>query len=242
MTSQLALITGGSRGIGKNMVDFFKKKNWTVATCSKSKDWFNESNADFSFTCDISKKEQVIDGINNVVEQFGKIDVLINNAGITGCNPIEPTSSDELWHDIIDTNLNGAYYMCKYALPHIKDKTGRIINISSVLGVMGVSDQSAYSVSKHAVIGLTKCFAIYAAPRSITVNAICPGWVETEMMQKRIESLSLTTDDIKKTIPLSKILQSEEISSFAHYLTTSQASSFTGQAIILDGGQLLNIP
>ncbi|EPA05280.1 SDR family NAD(P)-dependent oxidoreductase [Candidatus Nitrosarchaeum limnium] len=243
MTSnnQIVLITGGSRGIGKNMVDYFKDKNWIVITCASSTNWLSESKADFSFVCDIRKQNQIKNGIKKIVKKYGKIDVLINNAAISGNNPLNEQSSDEIWHNIIDTNLNGVYYMCKYSLPYIKDNVGRIINISSVLGIMGVPDQSAYSVAKHAIIGLTKCFALYAAPRHITVNSICPGWVETEMMQKRIRSLSLNKIDIQNTIPLSKILKPIEISALAFYLSSPEASNLTGQEIVIDGGQTLHL-
>lgn len=239
--SPIILITGGSRGIGKNLIDFFKNKDWFVIACSSSSDWVSNSKADFTFTCDIKDKHQIKINLEKIVNNFGKFDVLINNAAIAGKNFLEPDIPDDLWHEIIDTNLHGTYYMSKYSLPYIKNSSGRIINISSVLGLFGVSDQSAYSVSKHAIIGLTKCLALYAAPRNITVNSICPGWVETEMMQERIKSLQLKKTDIKKSLPLSKIIQPNEISSLAYYLTSHEASNLTGQAITLDGGQTLNL-
>src|SRR4051794_4219942 len=111
------LITGGSRGIGKAIVDRFKMENWQVATCATSKDHLRESQADLNLACDVARVNDVKSVINEVVSTFGKIDALINNAGLSGSNSLDPDTSDELWHRMVDVNLNGTYYFCKYSAP-----------------------------------------------------------------------------------------------------------------------------
>ena len=235
---KVVLITGGSRGIGEALVNYFKLHDkWTVATCATSKKGLSQSEADIKFVCDVTNVDQVKAGISQIIKRYSQIDVLINNAGIAGSNPLTPDSSDRLWHKILDTNLNGTYYMCKYALPYIKPHQGRIINIASTLGIRGVADQSAYCAAKHGVIGLTKSLALYAAPKKITVNAICPGWVDTEMAEGRFVDLDITRNDAQKDIPLGKILNPKEIASLAYYLASSEsACNVTGQSFVIDGG------
>ncbi|WP_372365304.1 SDR family NAD(P)-dependent oxidoreductase [Candidatus Uabimicrobium sp. HlEnr_7] len=239
MKQKVVLVTGGSKGIGKEIVQSFLDSGWQVATCARTSASLADSKAQFTFTCDIQNIEQVKTGIKKVVEKFGKIDVLINNAGIAGTNPLSPESSDELWHNIVNTNLNGTYYMCKYVLPYLPNKQGRIINISSVLGLKGVPDQVAYCAAKHGVIGLTRSLALYVAERGITVNAICPGWVDTGMAHERFVALNTTKKDIQSAIPLSQITSPQEIAQMALYLVTSYASNITGQTFTIDGGQCL---
>ncbi|MFT3771672.1 MAG: SDR family oxidoreductase [Minicystis sp.] len=141
-----------------------------------------------------------------------------------------------LWHQIIDVNLHGTYHVCKHALPHLPDGRGRIINISSILGVKGVSDQTAYCTSKHAVIGLTRSLAHLAAPRRITVNALCPGWVRTEMAEERMREIGVTEADFKHTVPLGRFIEPGEVADLAIYLVSEAASGITGQALLIDGG------
>ncbi len=237
--SKVVLITGGSRGIGSAIVDRFKKEGWKVATCATSISGLQESIADFKFKCDVGKREEVLQGLKEVFQALGQIDVLINNAGLSGSNPMGPESSDDLWHRIIDVNLNGTYYMCKYATPYLPDQTGRIINIASVLGLKGVPDQTAYCAAKHGVIGFTRALAHLLAPRKITVNAICPGWVRTEMAAFRMHEIGISEKDLKTQVPLGRFIEPHEIADFAYFLSTAPASAMiTGQALTLDGGTL----
>lgn len=243
MTTQLAnkvvLITGGSRGIGKALVHRFKAENWSVATCSTRLSGLKGSPADLAFECDVTDLKQVQSGIQKVVERFGKIDALINNAGLTGSNSLDPKDSDDLWHRIIDVNLNGPYYLCKYAAPHIPNGSGHIVNIASVLALKGVPDVSAYCAAKHGVLGFTRSYAHQMAPRKITVNAVCPGWVETEMATNRITEIGLTVADIAKTVPLRRMVSPSEVADFVFYLCSSPgAQMITGQALTIDGGTL----
>ena len=164
---------------------------------------------------------------------------MVNNAGLAGSNPLSPDSDDDFWQRILDVNLNGTYYMCKYSAPHLPDGTGRIINIASVLALKGVPDQTAYCAAKHAVLGFTRAFAQYLAPRKITINAICPGWTRTEMAEGRMSEIGITEKDLSTSVPLGRFVEPTEVADLAYFLASSEASSMiTGQALTIDGGTL----
>lgn len=236
---KVVLITGGSRGIGKSLVDHFHDQGWHVATCSTSEAGLKDSRADFKFQCDVGQRQQVLTGIDQVLKNLGRIDALINNAGLSGSNSLNPEDSDDLWHRMMDVNLNGTYYLCKYVAPHLPDHTGRVINIASVLALKGVPDATAYCAAKHGVLGFTRAFAQALAPRRITVNAICPGWVRTEMAAGRMAEIGFTEETLKISVPLGRFIEPSEVADFAYYLINSPgASMITGQALTLDGGTL----
>lgn len=233
-------ITGGSRGIGKALVEKFLSKGWLVATCATTLKSLENSPADFCFACNVADVNNVRDSINAIINKYGRLDAVINNAGIAGENSLDVQVNDDFWHDIINTNLHGTYYVCKYALPHLPDNKGRIVNIASVLGLKGVPDQTAYCSAKHGVLGFTKALAHYIAPRKITINAICPGWVRTDMMRGRMNELQLSESDLTSRVPLGKIIEPSEIADVAFYLIDSEAAAnITGQAIPVDGGATL---
>lgn len=240
--SKVVLITGGSRGIGLALVKTFKAAGWKVAACSRqpiNKNLDMKNMSDLSFSCDVANKVSVIEGIDLVIKRFGRLDAIINNAGIAGSNTLELEDDDKLWHDIIDVNLHGTYYITKYALPHLPNETGRIINIASVLALIGVPDQTAYTAAKHAVLGFTRAVAALAASRQITVNAICPGWVRTDMAMGRWKEMNLTESEIIKTIPLGRIIEPEEVAELALFLASPSAKNITAQALTIDGGALM---
>jgi NAD(P)-dependent dehydrogenase (short-subunit alcohol dehydrogenase family) len=236
---KVAFITGGSRGIGQSLVQQFKAKGWKVATCSTRLANLRESNADFKFACDVSRPDEVKTGVTQILQSLGTIDVLINNAGISGSNSFSPDESDDFWHRIIDVNLHGTYYACKYVTPHLPDETGRIINIASVLALKGVPDATAYCAAKHGVLGLTRALAHQLAPRKITVNAVCPGWVRTEMAAGRMGEIGITEENLATSVPLQRFIEPAEIADFIYYLASSPgAAMITGQALTVDGGTL----
>jgi NAD(P)-dependent dehydrogenase (short-subunit alcohol dehydrogenase family) len=233
----VALVTGGSRGIGLAIVKRFKEEGWQVATCATQAKNLKGSPADFAAVCDVTQVGQVKKFIAQSLKNLKRIDVLINNAGLTANNSMDPKSSDALWHQILDVNLHGTYYFCKYAGHSLPDGSGKILNIASVLARMGVPDAIAYCVAKHGVLGLTRALAQYFAPRRINVNALCPGWVRTDMALSRFADLSLSEENAVKGIPLGRMIEPEEIADFAYQLvTTPGASMLTGQGITLDGG------
>jgi NAD(P)-dependent dehydrogenase (short-subunit alcohol dehydrogenase family) len=231
------MITGASRGIGEALVEGFKGRGFRVAACARGE--ISTPHADLAFPCDVSRPDQVRAGVAHVVERFGRIDALINNAGKAGTNSLSPEDSDDLWHEIIDVNLNGTYYFTKHVLPHLpSDGTGRIINIASVLALKGVPDQTAYCAAKHGVLGFTRALSHHVAPRRITVNAICPGWVRTEMARGRMKELGMTEASLEAGVPLNRFIEPREVAELALYLASDAGAGITGQALTMDGGFL----
>lgn len=231
------LITGGSRGIGRAIVERFKAAGWQVATCARALQRLSESPADFKFACDITEPAAVRAGVAAVVRELGRIDVLVNSAGLAGSNPLDAESEDTVWHQVIDVNLHGMYYLTKHAFPHIPDG-GRIINIGSVLSHSGVPDQTAYTAAKHAVLGFTRAFARHAAARRVTVNIVCPGWVRTDMAHGRWAALGIDEMTATSDIPLGRVVEPAEVASLVYFLASDEAGAITGQAFNIDGGTL----
>jgi len=232
-----ALVTGGSRGIGRAIVERFKTAGWRVATCAQGRDQLADSPADLKFVCDVTDVAAVRAGVADVVRQFGAIDALVNNAGLAGSNPLDPASGDDLWHRIVDVNLNGTYYFTKHAYPHIPEG-GSIVNLGSVLSHTGVADQSAYSAAKHAVLGFTRAFARHAAERGVTVNAVCPGWVRTDMARTRWRDLAIDEKQAAADAPLGRITEPAEVAALVYFLAAGEAGAISGQAFNIDGGTL----
>lgn len=233
----VVFVTGGSRGIGKAIVDKFRAQQWQVAACGSSDESIRKSGAQLGLVCDVSDPEQVARTIDEVFSRFGRLDAVINNAGIAGGGGFAPDDDIESWHRVINVNLNGTYYVCKAALRHLPARTGRIINISSVLGLKGVPDAGAYCASKHGVVGLSRALAHDLAPRGITVNVICPGWVRTDMAENRMREIGISETSLAHTVPLGRFIEPAEVADMAYFLAASEAGAgMTGQVLVLDGG------
>lgn len=232
-------VTGGSRGIGAAIAARFKREGWKVAACATKLDGFEKGQVDLALKCDVGDESDVRRAVRETVEKLGRIDVVVNNAGVSGTNDISPDAGNETWHRIVEVNLDGTYFVCKQVAARLPDRTGRIINIASVLGLLGVADASAYCAAKHGVVGLTKSLALKLAPRGITVNAICPGWVKTDMAESRWRELGVTEAQIARRLPLGRVVLPEEVAELAWYLGSAQAGAITGQALVIDSGQLL---
>lgn len=235
---RVALVTGGSRGIGRACVEAFSAAGFRVAACATTRDGARAAVPDYAFVCDVADKGSVKQGIAGVLARLGRLDVVVNNAGVAGENLLGADDDDALWHRIVDVNLHGTYYVSKAALPHLPDGSGRIINVGSTLSLRGVPDQTAYCAAKHAVVGFTRALALHAAPRGITVNALCPGWTRTDMMHMRAGQLGVEEGDLTGRVPLGRIVEPEEVASLALYLSSDAARSITGQALVVDGGSL----
>jgi NAD(P)-dependent dehydrogenase (short-subunit alcohol dehydrogenase family) len=175
--------------------------------------------------------------VRAIFASLPRIDALVNCAGIAGANRLD-SDDDILWHAIIGSNLHGTYHCCKAALPLLPDHTGRIVNIASVLGLRGVPDQTAYCAAKHAVVGFTRSLALALAPRGITVNALCPGWVDTEMAERRYTELNMTAEQAAAGVPTGRIAKPTEIADATIWLLRPESRGITGHALPIDGGGL----
>ena len=223
--------------MGLAMVGHFKALGYKVAACATTIEGAKKGVPDFAFACDVSNRDQVKAGMAAAAKALGRMDVVINNAGLAGTNSLDPSDDDSFWNQIIDVNLNGTYYISKYALPHMNDG-GSIINVASVLALKGVPDQTAYCAAKHGVLGLTRSLAHALAPRRITVNVICPGWTRTDMAHGRMAELGMTEASLKSSVPLGRFIEPLEIAQMAAYLASDAASGVTGQSFTIDGGVL----
>ena len=185
---------------------------------------------------DVGKKEQVEEFVGEVLEQYGNIDILVNNAGITRDNLLLRMKEEE-WDEVLNTNLKGVFLMTKRVLRKmIKNKRGKIINITSIVGVIGNAGQANYSASKAGLIGFTKSVAKEVAVRGIQVNAIAPGFIETEMTDVLPENIK---DELINAIPSRKLGKPEDIAYLVGYLSSELSNYITGQIIHVDGGMYM---
>ena len=196
---------------------------------------------------DVRSKAAVEQAVAAIVAKWGGIHILVNNAGISGLS-LMSDAADDKWYDVIDTNLNGMYLVTKTVLKHMPDHSGgRVINISSVLGKFGVPGYTAYCTSKHGMIGFTRSLALEVVNRGITVNTICPGWVDTEMASLGINETAtlqgITPEQFKAqavaAVPIKRFLDPDEVAEFVCYIASDAASGITGQAMNICGGQTM---
>ena len=234
---QTVLITGGARGIGRAMVELFSKSGYNVAfTYKKSEKEANllaESTGALAIRADSAREEDVLSAVALVGEKLGGVDCLINNAAVSSFSLFTDISLDA-WNDIIAVNLTGAFLYSKAVLPGmIAKKSGRIINVTSMWGIVGSSCEVHYSTTKAALIGMTKALAKEVGPSGITVNAIAPGFIDTEMNK----SLSAETRaELIDDTPLMRIGMPEDVANAALFLAGDNASFITGEVMNLTGG------
>lgn len=237
-----ALITGASRGIGREIARLFAKNNYNVViNYNKSEkeaqellyELNNENLSARIFKADISNPQEANSLVNYTIGQFEKIDVLINNAGISRFNLFTDISYEE-WHEVMNVNLNSVFYVTKKSLQYmIPELQGKIINIASMWGIVGASNEVHYSASKAALIGMTKALAKELGPSNIQVNAIAPGVIETDMI-KDIDND--TMDMLKYDTPLMRIGKPIDIAKCALFLAEDGGDFITGQVISSNGG------
>lgn len=245
LTGKTALVTGASRGIGKAIALELARLGADVAVNfagseQKAKEVADEIQSmgrrSFIVQCDISDSDAVTAMVKETVEQFGRLDILVNNAGITRDNLLMRMKEQE-WDDVIDTNLKGVF-LCTKAVTRqmMKQRSGRIINISSVVGRIGNAGQANYTAAKAGVIGLTKASARELAPRGITVNAIAPGFIATDMTD---ELPAEAKEQLLTQIPLGALGETADIAASAAFLASDGAKYITGQVLGVDGGMAM---
>jgi 3-oxoacyl-[acyl-carrier protein] reductase len=245
LTGKVALVTGGSRGIGRAIVTRFATQGADVAFTYKG----NAAAAaeTVAIVEGLGRRGLAVQGdardpaaadgvVKAVLEAFGKIDILVNNAGVTRDDLIM-RMTEEAWREVLETNLFGAFWMTKAVTrPMLKARSGRIINITSVSGQAGQTGQANYSAAKAGLIGLTKASARELASRSITVNAVAPGFVLTELTQDLPEPLKA---EITARTPLGRFGTTEEIANAVAFLASDEAGYITGQVLAVDGGLVM---
>jgi len=257
LEDRIVLITGGGRGIGRAVALAFAREGALVAVAARTSEQVTnvaqeitaESNRKaLPAVCDVANPESILQTFTQVQEMYGRgPDILVNNAGIAESATLTKTT-DDLWHQHLAINLTGSFLCMRSALPEmIQRGWGRIINIASIAGKTGAPYIAAYSASKHGLLGLTRSAALEVAEKGITVNAICPGYVDTDMTTRGIENITQKTgrsaeealETLKRMSPQNRLVTPEEVAALALLLASEAGRGINGQAINVDGGSVL---
>jgi NAD(P)-dependent dehydrogenase (short-subunit alcohol dehydrogenase family) len=256
LTGKRAVVTGAGRGIGRSIALALAEAGADVAVTARTTIELEQLVAQIqamgqkslAVSCDVTNPEQVQNMAKTLLEGLGGIDILVNNAGNAGSHKFA-THPDELWHRMINVNLNSVYYVSKAFVPtFINQRSGRIITIASIASRVGGSYIAAYTAAKHGVLGLTRALATELLPYNITVNAICPGYVNTPMTDASVQNIAARTrmsqeqarSTLEKTSPQQRLMEPEEIAAIAVFLAQDIARGITGQAINIDGGGVMS--
>ena len=239
MKDKVILVTGANRGIGLNIIQRLNNDGYTVIGTSRTDDGANiisqeiNSNGGKGLKMDVTNQESINSAIKNIHDEYGTLYGLVNNAGITNDNLLM-RMTEEQWLSVIETNLTSIYRVTKSIVKDMmKAREGRIVNIGSIVGMMGNAGQSNYSASKSGLLGFTKSLARELSSRNINVNAISPGFIDTDMTKALSDD---QIDNLSKNIPLGRIAESSEVSSVVSFLLSDDSSYITGENINVNGG------
>ena len=251
--NKVAIITGSASGIGLGIAEHFIKQDYSVVFCDLNKEALNSIKKKYSkydiltLKCDVSKEEDILNLVSKSFEKFGRIDVLINNAGLQYVANIEDFPTDK-FIQMLHVMLVGAFCTTKYVLPIMKSQNfGRIINMASINGLIGFAGKAAYNSAKHGIIGLTKVTALECATFNITANAICPGYTDTPLVRGQMQDLAnirnvsleqVLEEVLFPLIPQKKLIDINDIASMALFLCSSSAKHITGQNLVIDAGYI----
>ena len=245
MKDKVALVTGGSKGMGEAAVRIFAEKGASVAildvdmeAAEKLSAELNENGANtFAIQCDVSSETQVEKAIAKVVETYGKLDAAFNNAGIQIPAQDITETSEEDYDKILNVNLKGVWLCMKHELIQMKkQQSGAIVNNSSLAGKVGVPGRTPYVAAKHAILGITKSAAADYASQGIRINAVCPGTIETPMVNDMVNSGDLTREDSINAAPINRLGKASEVADAAVWLCGEESTYVIGQSIAVDGG------
>ena len=239
MKDKVILVTGANRGIGLNIVQRLNNDGYTVIGTSRTDDGANiisqeiNSNGGKGLKMDVTNQESINSAIKSIQDEYGALYGLVNNAGITNDNLLM-RMTEEQWLSVIETNLTSIYRVTKSIVKDMmKAREGRIVNIGSIVGMMGNAGQSNYSASKSGLLGFTKSLARELSSRNINVNSISPGFIDTDMTKALSDD---QIDNLSKNIPLGRIAESSEVSSVVSFLLSDDSSYITGENINVNGG------
>ncbi|HBE9962767.1 TPA: 3-hydroxybutyrate dehydrogenase [Clostridioides difficile] len=250
---KVVFVTGAASGIGKQIAESFLKNGAKVMFSDINQEALNNTITELqkkgydcmSVKCDVTKEEEINHAIDKTVEKYGRLDILINNAGLQHVSMIEDFPTDK-FEFMIKIMLTAPFIATKKAFPIMKKQGfGRIINMASINGVIGFAGKAAYNSAKHGLIGLTKVAALEASDSGITVNALCPGYVDTPLVRGQFNDLSKTRniplenvleEVLYPLVPQKRLLDVQEIADYAMFLASDNAKGITGQACLLDGG------
>jgi NAD(P)-dependent dehydrogenase (short-subunit alcohol dehydrogenase family) len=252
LTGRIALVTGGGRGIGRSIALSLAHAGADVAISGRNAEVLDETvgairaigRRSSAVVCDVSERSQVDAMIVQVKKDLGDPLILVNNAGIAGSAKLSETT-DDMWEAMLRVNATGAFYCMRALVPAmVEAKWGRVVNIASIAARAGAAYIAAYAASKHALLGLTRAVAAEVAARGVTVNAVCPGYVDTEMTDRSAAFISVRTgrdeENARKILegfsPQKRLMTAEEVAGLAAYLCSEAARGINGQSIIIDGG------
>jgi len=244
LKDKVAIITGGARGIGKEIATVFAKEGCNLALCDVNAEALDQAQAEMeklgrvvlTGVVDVTKFDQVDSFVQKSLDKFGKIDILVNNAGITR-DTLLVRMSEADWDLVLAVNLKGAFNCTKsVAKVMMKQRDGRIVNMASIIGVMGNAGQANYAASKGGLIALTKTVAKELASRNVRANAIAPGFIQTDMTAKLSEEVKA---EMMKHIPLGKLGNPQDVANLALFLASDASSYITGQVVQIDGGMVM---